>query len=174
MRANAPTTRNQRNMVDAITPNTKLADVRKEHDAFDDGMTPPGFYDTHYVARPITMPESGDDAPLLVDGGSTFEDACVVAMDRARSTPSGDAPRPSYVAQGILQAADGAYRVTALSGDTGAGGFTMIDGWGDRYASGTEITAAHDAIQAVVGGEKWVDLRAERSGRPQDIVQFSQ
>jgi len=75
-----------------------------------------------------------------------------------------------YPAQGVVQAADGAYYVTALrTRPNDRGAEVNIDGESFDYDHFTSVAGAHrytPALQAIVGGERTLDLRTDRADNP--------
>lgn len=110
-------------------------------------------------------------ATQRVDGG--FADA-IAAAQAAAAVPQRDGTHnlPINVAQGVLQAADGAWWVTPLGGDhRGQVGPAFIDGvFFDRSGLAVWAQRRHGALQAIVGTEQAIDLRRGPASGVQPIA----
>lgn len=129
---------------------------------------PPVLADFTYVIRgPHAVPRTGHieaqalpSAPVAALG--SFDDA-VAAARLLASVPTGDGihRRSIFPAQGVVQAADGAFSIVALGGaHRGGVGPLFIDGpMFDLTALSLQVARRSAELVAVVGATRVLDLR---------------
>ena len=149
-----------------ITTATRLATATFPNDWAREPGDAPGSWDSSFHMNPALAP--GSTGPLFTEGRDTFAASVVQAAELARATRGGTGPFPAHAV--LRDAATGAFWLTALGGPiTHSSGVSVgaIDGW--NYSQGLHARSANPALQALVGGETFIDFTSSDRGEKQQL-----